>query len=295
VVQLLLRADEEDVLDCNEKEVTIFFSDIASFTTILEGLSPQSSLLLLSRYFHDMSKITDDYGGIVLEFIGDAILSVYGAPINNPKHATVAVKSAVKMLEALVAMNEWCERHDLPTLSIRCGIHTGRVLVGNMGFNSRMKYGVVGQESEIPKTLEELNKTYGTECLISSRAYDMLHKELFIVRPVDYVHLSTEKGAPSELIYNIMSRYGVRKDKDVQKRALAKLHAAAMEHYRLRNFKEAARLFRQVRESMQQLSGEEDMPSSLLLRRCLFYIDQPSPPEWDGVWDATNDLSKYVL
>merc|ERR1739848_101222 len=88
VVKLLLAANVEANLEVNEVEVTIFFSDIASFTTIVESMPPESSLLLLSRYFNDMSKTIDEYGGIVLEFIGDAIMSIYGAPVPNPDHPT---------------------------------------------------------------------------------------------------------------------------------------------------------------------------------------------------------------
>merc|ERR1719456_1366495 len=86
VVQLLLRANVEANLSVNEVEVTIFFSDIASFTTIVESMPPESSLLLLSRYFNDMSKVIDDHGGVVLEFIGDAIQCIYGAPLSNENH-----------------------------------------------------------------------------------------------------------------------------------------------------------------------------------------------------------------
>merc|ERR1719203_701691 len=84
VVQLLLQAGVDAKPGVDECEVTIFFNDIASFTTIVESLPPESSLLLLSRYFNDMSKVIDDHGGVVIEFIGDAILCIYGAPVKNP-------------------------------------------------------------------------------------------------------------------------------------------------------------------------------------------------------------------
>ena len=111
VVQLMLRANVEANLEVNETEVTIFFSDIANFTTIVESLPPESSLLLLSRYFNDMSKVIDDHGGVVLEFIGDAILCIYGAPLNNPEHPSAAVRAGLKMLGSLKKMNEWSSGH----------------------------------------------------------------------------------------------------------------------------------------------------------------------------------------
>merc|ERR1712066_873274 len=86
VVQILLHTGVDASHGVKEKEVSVFFSDIASLTTIVETLPPESSLLLLSRYFNDMSKVIDDHGGVVLEFIGDAILCIYGAPLINPDH-----------------------------------------------------------------------------------------------------------------------------------------------------------------------------------------------------------------
>ncbi|CAK9058155.1 Adenylate cyclase 1 (ATP pyrophosphate-lyase 1) (Adenylyl cyclase 1) [Durusdinium trenchii] len=99
VVQLMMRKDAEANIEVSERQVTMFFSDIASFTTIVESIPPEKSLLMLSRYFQEMSKIVDQHGGIVVEFIGDAILCIYGAPVVNDKHATVAVMAAVSLLK----------------------------------------------------------------------------------------------------------------------------------------------------------------------------------------------------
>merc|ERR1719240_347522 len=121
-----------------------------------------------------MSKVIDDHGGAVLEFIGDAILCIYGAPLINPDHPSAAAKSSLRMLASLRRMNEWSAARDLPEVKIRCGVHTGRVLVGNMGFHSRMKYGIVGEDAHVPERLESGNKPYGTACQISEETYGRL-------------------------------------------------------------------------------------------------------------------------
>jgi len=290
VVQLLLRANIEANLEVTEMEVTIFFSDIASFTTIVESLPPESSLLLLSRYFNDMSKVIDDHGGVVLEFIGDAIQCIYGAPLVNDDHPTSAVKSTLRMLSALRRMNEWSEKRGLPEVAIRCGVHTGRVLVGNMGFNmgfhSRMKYGIVGEDAHIPARLEETNKTYSTPMLISHSTYSQLSDDSFITRPIDYIHLRHTPGASSECIYEVMDR-DKRQSKNHPLYHLAKLHTQALEEYRNRDFKAAAQHFAEVAK-MKKASSESDQAdaaSELMLKRCEAYIDLPPPESWDGVWD----------
>lgn len=287
VVQLLMRKDAEASLEVTEKEVSIFFSDIASFTTIVESLPPEKSLMLLSRYFQDMSQIIDDHGGIVLEYIGDAIMSIHGAPVLNEAHPTAAVKAAVGMQEALGSINTWCLRRGLPQVSVRCGVHTGKVLVGNMGFQSRMKYGIVGEESEKPAKLEEMNKNYSTNMLISHQTFRRLDSSQFMIRTLDFVYL-TESGTEkqSEPVYEVMIPHPA---KSALQRKAAVRHTTGMDCYREAEFEQAAGLFESVGELMRSVKGEEDQPSSIMLKRCQSYMKRPPPRDWDGVWDRANE------
>ncbi|CAJ1345718.1 unnamed protein product [Effrenium voratum] len=286
VVQLLLRAGDEAKLEVKDREVTMFFSDIANFTTIVESIAPESCLLLLSRYFNDMSKVIDDHGGVVLEFIGDAIQCIYGAPLHNEHHPTSAVEAALKMLGALRRIKEWCQDKGLPEVSIRCGIHTGRVLVGNMGFHSRMKYGIVGEESTIAAKLEEANKTYKTRILISERTYEKMAPNDLFIRPVDYVHLRQAQGNHSELIYEVMP---MRTKRPSLVNRIISLHAEAMFDYRRHEFSSAARKFEQVNAILADVNDGEDVPSSLMVKRCGTLGEVPPPSDWDGTWDAYVD------
>ncbi|CAK9069519.1 unnamed protein product, partial [Durusdinium trenchii] len=203
VVQILLAAGIDSALKLATTDVTMFFSDIASFTTIVEKLPPERSLVLLSRYFNDMSQVIDNHGGIVIEFIGDAILSVFGAPLRNPMHADACVRATLKMLKALDRINAWSKHRSLPQVNIRCGVHTGEVLVGNMGFHSRIKYGTMGENANVPSKLEEFNKTYSTFNLISEDTYLSLPPETFIVRPIDCIYLRNSDPEPTT-VYNVL-------------------------------------------------------------------------------------------
>jgi len=313
VVQVMMRANDEACMDVKEVEVSILFSDIASFTTIVESIAPENSLLLLSRYFNDMSKIIDDYGGIVLEFIGDAILCIYGQPLPNPDHATFAVNSGLRMLAALRRLNEWARSRDLPEVKVRCGIHTGRVLVGNMGFKSRLKYGIVGEESNIPAVLEESNKTYGTSLLVSSSTLEKIEPGVFITRPIDYVQLRQPSATGEagdgpkavELIHQVIgevdqklavaantaSNNGSTRGKtssrwEKQQRQIdaCTLHTEAMRAYIERDFARAESTFHTVSKIWKELTREEDKPSIILMKRCRSYLRTPPPPDWNGVW-----------
>lgn len=286
VVQLLFSAGVDAEFGVKEREVSIFFSDIAGFTTIVESIQPEQSLLLLSRYFNDMSSVIDEHQGIVIEFIGDAILAVYGAPLKNNDHPTACVKAALKMLAALDNINKWSNPRGLPEINIRCGVHTGRVLIGNMGFRSRMKYGVVGEHANVPDRLEELNKTYGTNLLISHSTYRRLAEDAFVIRPIDYLILPGSDGTrKAQLCYQVMARERSSSQKH-RLRPVAAKHRKAMKKYRDSNFREAIALFTEVNAIMQDLEKtEEDKPATLMIKRCEAYISQPPPQGWEGVWE----------
>jgi class 3 adenylate cyclase len=286
VVQMLLYNNVKAGLEVAEKEVTVFFSDIASFTTIVESLPPESSLLLLSRYFHDMSRVIDEHGGIVLEYIGDAILCVYGAPMANEHHPAAGVKGALRMMAYLERTNAYLTARSMPVVGVRCGLHTGNVLVGNMGFQSRMKYGIVGEEGNVPGKLEEMNKNYETQILISQSLHDKImsdteETEEFITRPVDIVHLRPHISSLPERVYEVRQPETVKaRLESVQSAMLS--HKKALDMYEARQFDKAATTFAHVKSLMGDLTGKEDVPSSIMLRRCRAYLDQPPPDDWDG-------------
>jgi len=286
VVQQLLAAGIDAEQGVSDKEVTMFFSDIASFTTIVEKLPPEKSLILLSRYFNDMSSVIDSQQGIVIEFIGDAILSVFGAPLKNRDHAEAAIKATLKMLKALDRINSWALNRGLPKVSIRCGVHTGEVLVGNMGFHSRMKYGIVGEHANMPSMLEELNKTYGTNNLISQATFRRLPRNVYLSRVVDHIYLRKQSGASScEPVYQILGRVA----RDGAKHRIEDMlmrYDAALQSYMKRNFELAVKQFDKACKKTKTELGLEDKAALLMKNRSMAYLKNPPPATWDGVWDG---------
>jgi hypothetical protein len=127
-------------LSVQEQEATVLFSDIENFTKICECLGVGDKLLkLMSDYFTAMSDIIHSTGGCLLEFIGDAVLAVWNAPNPEEMHAVQAVTAALEMHSYLHAMRESWDEKGYPRVRIRCGIHTAKVLVGNIGAPNRMK------------------------------------------------------------------------------------------------------------------------------------------------------------
>ncbi|MBN1103883.1 MAG: FHA domain-containing protein [Deltaproteobacteria bacterium] len=157
VIDLILggeEADEDTLLAPKEKYVTVLFTDIVSFTPLSERLAPTEVSLLLNLYFRRMTDIIFDYNGTLDKYIGDAIMAVFGAPIERENDAERAVMAALAMRKALVEMME-----DFPAdrqFSITMGINTGRVVAGNLGSPKRMDYTVIGDTVNTAARLQSI-------------------------------------------------------------------------------------------------------------------------------------------
>jgi len=172
-----------------EREVTILFSDLRGYSTIAEHLTPTQVVTLLNEYLAAMNAAIDAHHGCVIEFLGDAILAVFGAPAPLPGHGEWAVRAALAMGEALAKQNAIWEQSGfariwtdggMPSLAQRVGIHTGRVVAGNLGSSERMKYAVIGDAVNVAARLESLNKEMGTEILMSDAVFCELPDELAV-------------------------------------------------------------------------------------------------------------------
>jgi class 3 adenylate cyclase len=165
VVADLLASPEGPRIGGEQRRVTLLMSDLRGFTPLTEGLAPQQVLRLLNSYLGTMADVVLAHQGTVDEFVGDAILALFGAPVTRPDDARRAVACAVAMQEALVALNRGNEAHGLPRLEMGIAVHTGEVIVGNIGSERRTKYGVVGSAVNHAGRIESF--TVGGQVLIS--------------------------------------------------------------------------------------------------------------------------------
>lgn len=175
---------------------TILFSDIRSFTSISEKMDAKQLVALLNEYFTEMVDVVIDEGGVVDKYIGDAIMAVFGAPIPKPESAVHAVRAAVRMRQALVALNESLVARGMQRIETGIGIHTGEVVAGNIGSEKRMEYTVIGDTVNLASRLESSTKELGAPVLISQDTYDLV-KDYFEVRPVKEI---TVKGREQQVM-----------------------------------------------------------------------------------------------
>lgn len=165
VVTTLLESPEALRLGGERRKVTILFTDLRGFSAISERLSPEQVVALLNIYLGGMAAVIEGYGGSINEFIGDAILSVFGAPLRLEDAAERAVACALAMQRAMVEVNAACVAQGLPALEMGIGVHTGEVIVGNIGSKRRAKYGLVGRNVNLASRVETY--TVGGQVLIS--------------------------------------------------------------------------------------------------------------------------------
>lgn len=158
---------EQLKLGGQQKELTVMFTDMANFTSISEKLTPEELSRFLNDYLTDMTHIVFHHGGTLDKFIGDAVMAFWGAPIDQPDHALRACRCALDMQQRLKEHSEAWEQEGYPPVSIRIGINTGPMVVGNMGSKDRFNYTVLGDAVNLGARLEPLNKQYDTQVMIS--------------------------------------------------------------------------------------------------------------------------------
>src|SRR5215510_11019122 len=158
-------------LDGERRQVSILFTDLRGFTTLSERMAPEQMAARLTEYFDAMTSAIFVRRGMVNDFIGDAILLVFGAPLDDPDHAEHAVLSALTMIQTLTKLNERWSTEGLPPLRMGVGIHTGEVFAGNVGRAGKVKYAVVGDTVNLASRVEGLNKELGTTMLVTESTY----------------------------------------------------------------------------------------------------------------------------
>jgi adenylate cyclase len=185
------------------REMTVLFSDIRGFTTVSEAGQPEEIVAMLNVYFTRMVDIVFEHRGTLDKFVGDMVMALFGAPLDDPDHADHAVQTALDMIEALERLNEEWQAEGRAPLDIGIGINTGPMIAGNIGSDAIMSYTVIGDAVNLGSRLESLNKTYGTRIIISDSTRANL-KGSYTFRPLGDVVVKGKKHAVP--IFEVVAR-----------------------------------------------------------------------------------------
>ena len=154
---------------------TILFCDIRGFTSLSEQIKPEQVVSLLNKYFSAMEQCIVKHNGIINKYIGDAIMAIFGVPLPNENQALDAYKCSLDMRKTLTELNTELEAEKLPAIRFGIGLHTGNVLAGNIGSNSRMEYTVIGDTVNVASRIESLCKDYNCDLLLSETTAEKIN------------------------------------------------------------------------------------------------------------------------
>ena len=192
IVRQLLDTPNGLMLGGKKRTLTIMMSDLRGFTAMSEQMEPQDLIAMLNHYLGAMTEVIQSYNGTIIEFIGDGILAIFGAPVASDRHAADAVAAAVAMQRQMREVNEWNAARGFPVLEMGIGINTGEVIVGNIGSEKRTKYGVVGSHVNLCGRIESY--TVGGQILISPETRAMISSDLEVAQELE-VYPKGVKGA----------------------------------------------------------------------------------------------------
>jgi len=275
VINEMLKDPDKLKLGGDKKDLTVLFSDIRGFTTISEKMTPEELVALLNEYLTTMTNQVFHYDGLLDKYMGDAIMAVFGAPLDQPDHALRACRTSLAMMKELHKLQEKWKAEGRPAFDIGVGLNSGDMVVGNMGSEMRFDYTVMGDMVNLGSRLEGINKEYGTNIIISEFTYEKV-KDAMCCRELDGVRV---KGKLKPV--NIYELLGEKKDEAAFKDLLEGF-ARGLALYREAKWDEAIAAFEGV-----LASRPNDYPSKMYIERCKNLKENPPAEPWDGVFVMT--------
>ena len=260
------------------RDVTLLFSDLQGFTASTESLEPEELMPALSQYFEIMETRIAETGGTVDKYIGDAIMAMWNAPQDDPDHTTHACRAALACLKAEDQMNEGAHASPLLPFHTRFGLHSGRVIVGNVGSLSRMQYTALGAVVNLASRLEGLNKQYGTRVLVSEDIVNETH-DTFFFREVDVVSpVGTSKPVRIFELLGDTENEGPFAVSEAMRAEVADWNDCYA-LYKARSWGEALTALERCRETASNTALFD-----AYIGRCRSFLETPPPVDWDGVY-----------
>ncbi|GAB4384261.1 MAG: hypothetical protein Kow00121_47480 [Elainellaceae cyanobacterium] len=260
----------------DRKDVSVLFSDIRSYTTLTESMEAEEVVTLLNEYFETMVDAVFKHKGTLDKYIGDAIMAVFGSPLELEDHAWMAVQTAIEMRHRLAAFNQ--QRPAPRKITIGIGINSDNVISGNIGSSKRMEFTAIGDGVNLGSRLEGASKQYGTDIIISENTYAPCRDRIW-ARELDCIRVKGKLKPVS--IYELVG-LGSETIPDSKKRAIDLYHQGR-QHYLNRKFTSAMTAFATILEEI----DSADKASALHLERCQYWLSHPNliEAEWEqGVW-----------
>ncbi|MCK9272378.1 adenylate/guanylate cyclase domain-containing protein [Candidatus Gracilibacteria bacterium] len=272
LVSSVLNNFEKINLDGDKKEISIFFSDIAGFTTLSETMTPHDLMNFLKIYLKETSDVIIDNKGFINKYEGDAIMALWGTFGDGKKQVYNACRSAIEQQRTIDKLNERFEKEYNFKVSVRMGLNKGDAIVGNIGsLGRKIEYTAIGDNVNLASRLEGVNKQYNTKICVSESIRDEGIND-FIFRKLDLIKVKGKKNS-----VNIYELIGYKNEINNELISLIKDFEKALSLYFEKKFSEAKEIFR-------KLENLGDEPSKIFVKRCNYLISNPIE-NWDGSWE----------
>lgn len=274
-VEMLINKPDILNLGGEEREITIVFTDIESFTTIAESLDAKTLVSHLNEYLDGMTQILLNHKGTLDKYVGDSLIAFWNAPMAQADHINNCLTAVLEMSDFSVNLDRKFKMEGKSPFKTRIGVNTGKAIVGNIGSTDRFNYTAIGDQVNLASRLEAMNKVYGTNILISGATYEKA-KNLFRFRKMDFVRVKGKEKPV--MIYELLGKHDQKFEDSFEEMIV--LFERGMEAYRTKQWKDGVDIFTAALDIK-----SEDTPSKIYLNRCKTLLESPLPDEWDGVFD----------
>ena len=269
VIDRMLASNKLPDLGGETRDVTVFFSDLEGFSSISEKMTPAELVAFINEYLSAMTDIIESKGGYVDKYIGDSIVAVFGAPVDDADHARHAAEAALLCRAKLDELNKTSAAFRGLAVAHRMGLNSGEALVGNIGSRRRFNYSVMSDAVNVASRLEGANKFYGTT-IIASETTVAQTGSTFTWRELDAVRVQGRETPVK--IYELMALAG---EETPQQRVAAEAYAEGLLHWRKREFAATVACFART--------AGTDKPSALFLKRASEFAKRPPGLGWEPV------------
>lgn len=276
IIEILTKDPSKLKLGGEEREVSIFFLDIAGFTSMSEALKPTQLVEVMNHCLTEFSHVILKHDGLINKYIGDCIMAFWNAPADQPRHASQACLAALECISILPDINRRFQEKGLPSIDCRIGVNTGVVVVGNMGSVEKFDYTVLGDPVNLASRLEGANKQYHTRIMVSDVTFEKAREDIE-ARDLDLIRVKGKKEPRK--VFEVLCKKGEMSEEVLEGR---KRYHQGLSLYRQRNFPEAIEAFQTVFDYL-----PNDHLTRVYLERARVFVAHPPPAMWDGVYEMT--------
>jgi adenylate cyclase len=272
VDEVLIHPDDFE-LGGKELEATVFFSDIKNFTGLSEKMSPKELVENLNEYFTLACDLVLAHGGMLDKYIGDAIMAVFGAPLQSDKHALNACLAALEVQDQLKKYYSVSDKRKGPVFETRIGLNSGKMVIGNIGSLKRLDYTAIGDSVNLASRLEGVNKEFGTKIIISESTFEQV-RDFIEARELDLIRV---KG--KQIPIRIYELIGEKSKLSSSQSNLFEMFHEGLSYYRSQKWRKASGVFKKI-----LTIHPDDGPSKTYLARCTTLAKVGVQKDWDQVF-----------